>query len=489
MNPAGGTFDTSLLIGILVYLVILLVIGVAAARRMKGLDDFVLGGRRIGPLAAAISERASGESSWFLLGLPGAAYAAGFTEFWSVIGIAFGIFFSWTFLAMPLRRQTGEYNALTIPDYFEARFAGAGNRSRALRILSMAIIIFFYTIYLAAQFIGGGKLLNAAFGLDPALGLVLTAVVVMLYTLLGGFLAVVWTDVVQGIMMMFVAFILPIVGIVKLGGPGVLVDRLQDVHGGFSLAMDGGKTGAAFVFGVMLGSLSWGLGYLGQPHLLTRYMAIKSHTQIRRSTLIAMIWVLLAYWGAAMIGIVGAGTFDTALADPEQVMPLLARYLLPGWIAGLMLAGAIAAMMSTADSQLLVVTSSIVEDVYVKLLRVRSEPRVLVLVSRVVTIAVSAVALVLAFGAEDTIFDLVSYAWAGLGASFGPPLLLALRWKRTTFAGVLSGMVAGSVSNVVWKNVPTLGDALDLKLASFLVALVVTVGASALTQRKSQAVR
>jgi sodium/proline symporter len=300
---------------------------------------------------------------------------------------------------------------------------------------------------------------------------------------------VVWTDVVQGIMMMFVAFILPIVGIVKLGGPGVLVDRLQDVHGGFSLAMDGGKTGAAFVFGVMLGSLSWGLGYLGQPHLLTRYMAIKSHTQIRRSTLIAMIWVLLAYWGAAMIGIVGAGTFDTALADPEQVMPLLARYLLPGWIAGLMLAGAIAAMMSTADSQLLVVTSSIVEDVYVKLLRVRSEPRVLVLVSRVVTIAVSAVALVLAFGAEDTIFDLVSYAWAGLGASFGPPLLLALRWKRTTFAGVLSGMVAGSVSNVVWKNVPTLGDALDLKLASFLVALVVTVGASALTQRKSQAVR
>jgi sodium/proline symporter len=489
VNPAGGTFDTSLLIGILVYLVILLVIGVAAARRMKGLDDFVLGGRRIGPLAAAISERASGESSWFLLGLPGAAYAAGFTEFWSVIGIAFGIFFSWTFLAMPLRRQTGEYNALTIPDYFEARFAGAGNRSRALRILSMAIIIFFYTIYLAAQFIGGGKLLNAAFGLDPALGLVLTAVVVMLYTLLGGFLAVVWTDVVQGIMMMFVAFILPIVGIVKLGGPGVLVDRLQDVHGGFSLAMDGGKTGAAFVFGVMLGSLSWGLGYLGQPHLLTRYMAIKSHTQIRRSTLIAMIWVLLAYWGAAMIGIVGAGTFDTALADPEQVMPLLARYLLPGWIAGLMLAGAIAAMMSTADSQLLVVTSSIVEDVYVKLLRVRSEPRVLVLVSRVVTIAVSAVALVLAFGAEDTIFDLVSYAWAGLGASFGPPLLLALRWKRTTFAGVLSGMVAGSVSNVVWKNVPTLGDALDLKLASFLVALVVTVGASALTQRKSQAVR
>jgi len=483
VNPAGGAIDYSLLIGIIVYLVVLLVIGVVAARRMKGLDDFVLGGRRIGPLAAAISERASGESSWFLLGLPGAAYAAGFSEFWSVIGIAFGIFFSWTFLALPLRKQTGKYDALTIPDYFEARFASAGDRSRALRIVSMVIIIFFYTLYVAAQFIGGGKLLNAAFGLDPLWGIVITAAVVMLYTLMGGFLAVVWTDVVQGIMMMFVAFILPLVGIIELGGPAALIERLHGVHGGFSRSMNAGKTGAAFVFGIMLGSLSWGLGYLGQPHLLTRYMAIKSHTQIRRGTLIAMVWVLVAYWGAATIGIVGAGVFETPLADPEQVMPLLARYLLPGWIAGLMLAGAIAAMMSTADSQLLVVTSSIVEDVYVKLLRVRTSPRTLVLVSRIVTIAVSAVALVLAFGAQDTIFDLVSYAWAGLGASFGPPLLLALRWKRTTFAGVLSGMVAGSVSNVVWKNVAVLEGALDLKLASFLSSLVVTLAVSAMTRR------
>ena len=472
MGGATTGMDYSLLVGILVYLVILIVIGVAAARRMKGLDDFVLGGRRIGPLAAAISERASGESSWFLLGLPGAAYAVGFTEFWSVIGIAFGIFFSWTFLAVPLRRQTEKYGALTIPDYFEARF---GDRSHALRIVSMVIIIFFYTLYVAAQFIGGAKLLNAVFPISVAWGMVITATVVMLYTLLGGFLAVVWTDVVQGIMMAFVAFLLPILGIMKLGGPGVLVERLQMSGGETFMTMNAGKTGAAFVFGVMLGSLSWGLGYLGQPHLLTRYMAIKSHIHIRRSTLIAMIWVLIAYWGAAMIGIVGQGTFETSLADAEQVMPLLARELLPGWIAGLMLAGAIAAMMSTADSQLIVVTSSIVEDVYVKLLKLKSNPRTLVLISRLATIGVSAVALILAFSAEDTIFDLVSYAWAGLGASFGAPLLLALRWKRVTFQGCLWGMIAGSVSNVIWKNVPGLNDALDLKLASFLIALLVAV--------------
>lgn len=483
MRPEGAGIDYSLLIGIIVYLVILLVIGFAAARRMKGLDDFVLGGRRIGPLAAAISERASGESSWFLLGLPGAAYAFGFSEFWSVIGIAFGIFCSWTFLAVPLRRQTEKYGALTIPDYFEARFPGFRGRSQTLRIVSMVIIIFFYTLYVAAQFIGGGKLLNAAFGLDPVWGILITGVVVMLYTLLGGFLAVVWTDVVQGIMMAAVAFVLPVIGIMEMGGPVALVERLHSVGGGFSLTMNAGKTGAAFVFGVMLGSLSWGLGYLGQPHLLTRYMAIRSHTQIRRGTLIAMIWVLVAYWGAAMIGIVGAGTFTTPLADAEQVMPLLARALMPGWIAGLMLAGAIAAMMSTADSQLIVVTSSIVEDVYVKLMKAKADPARLVLFSRMATIGVSVVALVLAYSAEDTIFDLVSYAWAGLGASFGPPLLLALRWKHTNYAGVLAGMIAGSVGNVVWKNVPGLNDALDLKLASFLIALVVTVAVSLATGR------
>jgi sodium/proline symporter len=185
-----------------------------------------------------------------------------------------------------------------------------------------------------------------------------------------------------------------------------------------------------------------------------------------------------------MIGIVGQGTFETTLADSEQVMPLLARALLPGWIAGLMLAGAIAAMMSTADSQLIVVTSSIVEDVYVKLLKLKSNPRTLVLISRLATIAVSVVALILAFSAEDTIFDLVSYAWAGLGASFGAPLLLALRWKRTTAAGALSGMIAGSVSNVIWKNVPALNDALDLKLASFVIALLVAIAVSLATAGK-----
>ena len=456
---------------------------------MKKLDDFLLAGRRLGPLSAAISERASGESAWFLLGLPGAAYAVGFTEFWSVIGIAFGILASWVLIAFPLRRLTEKLGALTIPDYFEMRFQDAPARlRRTLRILSMVIIIFFYTGYVAAQFVGGGKILNATFGLDPSWGIIIGATIVMTYTMLGGFLAVVWTDVVQGIMMAGAALALPIIGIIKLGGPSGLVESLEPMGENF-LTMNAGKTGAAFFFGVMLGGLSWGFGYFGQPHLLSRYMAIKNAFDLRKGTLIAMIWVLIAYWGAPLIGIVAAGLFGAGIADPETVMPLLARDLMPGWLAGLVIAGAVAAMMSTADSQLIVVTSSLVEDVYVKLINPNAPPGRLVLLSRIATALAAFVALLLAFGNQDLIFDMVAYAWAGLGSSFGPPLLLSLRWKRTTAWGVLAGMLAGTVSNIAWKNTSVLNEGLDLKLATFVISFIFTVGVSLLTSKRGSGLK
>jgi len=473
--------EWSLFLGFGFYLVVLLICGIAASRSMKRLDDFLLAGRRLGPLSAAISERASGESAWFLLGLPGAAYAVGFTEFWSVIGIALGIFASWSLIAVQLRKQSEKLGALTIPDYFDMRFAGYPERlRRTLRILSMLIIIFFYTGYVAAQFVGGGKILNATFGIDPSWGILIGAVIVMVYTMLGGFLAVVWTDVVQGIMMAGVAVILPIVGIMKLGGPTGFVEELAP-RGGDFLTMNAGKTGSAFIFGAMLGSLSWGFGYFGQPHLLSRYMAIKKAIDIKRGTLIAMVWTLVAYWGAPMIGLVAVGILGPDLADPEMVMPLLARDLMPGWIAGLMIAGAVAAMMSTADSQLIVVTSSLVEDAYVKLFKPGASPERLVLLSRIATLLASAVALLLAYSSSDLIFDMVAYAWSGLGSSFGPPLLLALRWKRTTAYGVLAGMLSGTISNILWKNVSVLGEGLDLKLATFVISLILTVVVSLMT--------
>ena len=476
------TGDTSLLAGLIFYLLVMLTIGIYASRKMRRLDDFLLGGRRLGGVAAAISERASGESAWFLLGLPGAAYAVGFTEFWSVIGIAGGIFASWTLLAIPLRKATGEMGALTLPDYFEARFHDS---SHILRIVSMVIIAFFYTAYVAAQFVGGSKILAATFGLDPLHGILIGAVIVTLYTLMGGLLAVVWTDVIQGFLMAGVAVLLPILGIVKLGGFDSFSAHVA-AKGADFLSMTGGKTGAAFLFGVMVGSLSWGLGYLGQPHLLTRYMATRGVREVRTGTKVAIGWVLVAYWGAPMIGLVGIGILGPDLADPETVMPLLAKALLPGWIAGIFIAGAVAAMMSTADSQLLVVTSAVVEDFYVRILKkgqaAAANPGRLVTISRFATVAIALVALMLAYKNQEFIYDMVSYAWAGLGASFGPPLLLSLRWKRTTRWGVLAGMLAGTVSTVIWKNTDSLSGALDLKVASFLFSLLFTVAVSLVTK-------
>jgi len=471
MNAEAAPLDWSIVAGLILYLAVVLAVGVWTSRRMRRLDDFVLAGRRLGPLATAVSERASGESSWFLLGLPGAAYAAGFTSFWSVIGIAFGIFASWTLLAVPLRKATGKMGALTLPDYFETRFK---DHTHLLRAVSTVIILVFYTVYVGAQFVGAGKILNATFGLDPVKGMLLGAGVVAFYTLMGGFLAVVWTDVVQGLLMMCVAVVLPVVGIARLGGLDGFVSHVSAMGPDF-LTMNAGQTGRAFFFGVMLGGLAWGFGYLGQPHLLSRYMAIRNPAHLRQGTSIAMAWTLIAYWGAAMIGLVGVGILGPGLADAETVMPYLAKALMPGWIAGLMIAGAIAAMMSTADSQLIVCVSAVIEDVYVRILRPDADPKRLVALSRIATLVIAGIALVLAFRNQDLIFNMVAYAWSGLGSSFGPPLLLSLRWRRVRRWGVLAGMLSGMASTIVWKNVAVLKDALDIKLATFLISLALTI--------------
>ena len=290
--------DLSILAGLVLYLLVMLGVGLAAYRYMNTLDDYILGGRRLGPWVAAISERASGESSWFLLGLPGAAYGLGFTEYWSVIGIAAGILASWTFIAIPLRRETGRMGAITLPDYFETRF---NDKTHLLRIISMVVILFFYTAYVAAQLHGAGKILNATFGIEPFWGIVIGTAVVVFYTLMGGFLAVAWTDLIQGLLMTAVAVILPLAGLYAVGGPGPLLDKIA-VRGPAFLQMSGGKVGQAFMFGAVIGGLSWGFGYLGQPHLLTRYMAIRKTSQLRQGGLIAMGWVLLSYWEPPLSG-------------------------------------------------------------------------------------------------------------------------------------------------------------------------------------------
>jgi len=473
--------DPSILAGLLLYLGVMLAVGFAAYKYMNTLDDFVLGGRRLGPWVSAISERASGESAWFLLGLPGAAYGLGFTQYWSVIGIASGILASWTFIAIPLRRETARMGALTLPDYFELRFK---DKSRLLRLFSMIAILFFYTAYVAAQLHGAGKILNATFGMRPMTGIMIGAAVVVFYTLMGGFLAVAWTDLVQGLLMTFVAVVLPAIAVIKLGGPGVLIDKIA-AQGPELLSISGGQTGRAFIFGVMVGGLSWGFGYLGQPHLLTRYMAIRKTSELRFGGVIAMGWVLLSYWGAPLIGLAGLAVLGPGLEDPEQVMPLLAKATVPGWLAGLMISGATAAMMSTADSQLLVATSTLVEDIYVRLFKPNASHRRLVLLSRLGTILVASVAFglaIMALRGSKLIDGMVAYAWTGLGASFGPPLLFALWWKGTTRMGALAGMIGGMTATIVWQNSAALGEILDIKAAAVLISAALVVGVSLVTR-------
>jgi sodium/proline symporter len=469
-----------ILLGIGIYLVAILAVGFITARRMRSLDDFVLGGRRLSPFAAALSERASGESGWFLLGLPGIAYVSGFGQFWTVIGSSFGIFLSWTLLARLLNSESRRLGALTIPDFLESRF---GDETRALRIVAMVIILFFYTSYVAFQFNAAGKLLHASFGIPHWQGMLTGAAVVLFYTFMGGFIAVVWTDIVQGLLMMVVAVALPLVGLMRLGGPSAFVDALAAANPDF-LSMSGGNAGWGLVNGVMIGGLMWGLGYLGQPHLLVRYMAIRSPSEVRRGQTVAVSWVLLAYWGAAFTGLMGIGLLP-GLEDREDIMPEMAKMLLPAWIAGLAIAGGIAAMMSTADSQLLVATSALIEDVYVKIFRPKVEAARLLFYSRLATILITGVALFLAFRNREFIFDSVEYAWTGLGSSFAPVLVLTLRWKRMTRAGALAGMLSGMFSTILWKNVPALHAALDIKLATFLVALALAVGVSLATGARS----
>ncbi len=470
----------AILVGLIFYVLVMLVIGFISYRYMGSLDDFLLGGRRLGPTVIAFSERASGESAWFLLGLPGFAYAMGMSAYWTVIGCAIGIFISWVFIATRLRKLTEEYNALTIPDYLEEKFR---DRSRLIRLTSTLIILVFYVVYLGAQFIGAGKILNATFGLEQNLGMLIGASIVVLYTMFGGFMAVALTDLVQGAIMLAVAVIMPIIGIMALGGPEQLISKLHNIDPSL-LTVTAGKHGRDLILGVILGGLGVGLGYMGQPHLLTRYMAIDKVEHVRKGVLVAMLWVLFAYWGAALIGIVGLAYFGEGLKDAEAVMPNLATALFPPIIAGFIIAGAVAAMMSTADSQLLVVTSAVVEDIYRKLMGKDLSRKQSVRFSRWVTLVVSIIAFAIAIFAKNLIYWLVLYAWSGLGASFGPVIILSLWWKKVNRWGALAGLITGTLTTIVWYNIPVLKNTIYELVPAFLFSTIAVVVVSLITQKK-----
>ena len=414
-----------LIIAFIVYLVILVLIGIWSSRFNKTLDDFLIAGRKLGTWPVAISAQASDMSGWLVLALPGRAFMYGVSAIWTAIACALG--------------------TLTIPGFLEDRYK---DDTHTIRAIATIIIAVFMVAYVSAQLVASGKILSETFGWSYHAALILGFAIIAFYTLMGGFFAVAWTDVFQGMLIVIILLVLPIVGIIKLGGFSQVLSTIGQVDMN-AISPTYGYGGILFIL-FAFASMAWFFGYPGQPHVLTRYMAIKSEKKLWNSSLIGMVWVIISLWGAVLIGIVGLAMFK-GLPDPEKVMPMLATSLLPEWIAGIVIAAIVAAIMSTADSQLLVATSSVVEDVYHKLINTKADQKKLVFYSRISVLLLSIIAFIFAIPGEDSaIYFLVAFAWGGLAASFGPIIILSLWWRRTTKYGAIAGMLSGMITVFVW---------------------------------------
>jgi sodium/proline symporter len=470
------------------YLVGMLLIGAYFGRKKLSRSEFHLGGKTLSGWALALSERSTGESAWLILGLTGAAFATGLPELWVAFGCVGGIVVSWLFLARKFRAEADRYRVLTYIDYFATKYPREGT---AIRLIAALTIVVFYVIYVYAQFEGTGKVLNETFGIDPTTGIVVSAAITILYSTAGGFLAVVWTDVVQAILMILTFIVTPVIALHAVSTSHVSIGAALAASGPGAASLTGGATGA-LAFLVALKGFSWFFGYLGgQPQLSTRWMAMRSDADVRRGAWIAVAWTLLAYVGAIVIGLSALALYGRdAVADPEHILPFMLQKLVPTWLAGLLLVGAVAAIMSTASSLLLIVCSTVTEDIVHKTLRLDPGERTLVLISRATLFGTGALALVLALLFRKPVFSAVSWVWAGIGCAFSPAAILAFYWKRFSGAGVVASLVAGFATTSIWMNTSAgeriaaslfgVDGTISVMLASFAVSFAAAVLASLL---------
>ena len=438
-------FDAPLLITFLVYLLLILFLGVKAYKRTHSLGDYILGGRKLGSVVTALSVGASDMSGWLLLGLPGAIYLGGISEVWIGIGLVIGAYCNWLLVAKPLRLYSQRANnSLTLPDYFENRF---NDKSRVLRVISALVILLFFTFYTASGLVGGAILFESSFGLEYSLALLAGAFIIVVYTFVGGFLAVAWTDAFQAMLMLAALLITPIAVINEAGGTGAVLDQLEQINS---------ENTNLFANLTLLGFVSliaWGLGYAGQPHILARFMAVEDPQKLNSSKWIAMSWMLVVLFGSVSTGLAGITYFvGQPLANPETVFIILSQSLFNPWIAGIITAAILSAIMSTIDSQLLVSSSVISEDFYRVFVRSKASEKELLLVSRIAVVVIALLALVIASDRNSRVLELVSYAWAGFGAAFGPVIIFSLFWRSMTALSAVIGMVVGAVTVVVWSN-------------------------------------
>lgn len=456
------------------YIAIMLVIGFVAFRRTHNLADYLLGGRHMSAFVSALSAGASDMSGWLLMGLPGFAYAAGLISLWTALGLFIGTYLNWRLVAPRLRGETERVDALTLSDYLERRFS---DRNHLLRLVTAVVILVFFIVYTTSGLVAGGKLFNQVFGMPYRTAVILGALAVVAYTSFGGFIAVCWTDAVQGLLMIGALLLVPLIALFHAGGPGAVSEAMTHVSGHMLSAVrdnDGNSYGVLKI----ASDMAWGLGYFGMPHILARFMAIESVERISRARRIAITWVGLSLAASLAIGFTGLAALPEPLADSETVFITLVRTLFHPALAGICLAAVLAAIMSTADSQLLVCTSVVTEDFYKTLYRRDATEEELVTVGRISVIVIALVSMVMALDQNSKVMGLVSYAWAGFGAAFGPTILISLYWRRMNQKAALAGVLAGGLTIVIWKHLK--GGIFDLYellpgfLVSFLVIAVVT---------------
>ncbi len=465
--------ESSIIITFLLYLLFMLFVGIYFYRRTTDLSDYILGGRGLNYWVTALSAQASDMSGWLLMGLPGAAYLVGLESIWIAVGLALGTYLNWKYTAKRLRIYTEVAgNALTLSDYLQNRFH---DKSNVLRIATAVFILIFFLIYTASGLVAGGKLFSTVFGFNYQMAVALGALAIIAYTFLGGFMAVSWTDFFQGSLMFLAILLVPAMGIATLGGLGASRVAIAAINPEM-LNPFSDLSGQSLSWMAVVSSLAWGVGYFGQPHILSRFMAIEKADEIKKSRRVAMIWVLLSLFCAVIVGLLGRALMPGLTgASVEKVFMLLVQSMFNPWIAGILLAAILAAIMSTADSQLLVTASAISQDLYRPFIKPNASQKELVWVGRITVIVVAVIAFVIALNPDNKVLDLVAYAWAGFGSAFGPAIIMSLFWKRMTRNGAIAGVLTGGIVALVWQRLS--GGLFDLYeiVPGFLLAALAII--------------
>lgn len=495
-----NTSTICILIAIVIYMAGIIWIGFACAKKNKNTEDFYLGGRKLGPFVTAMSAEASDMSSWLLMGLPGVAYVTGVADAaWTAIGLALGTYVNWLIVAKRLRIYTQvSGDSSTIPAFFSNRYR---DKKRILSVISAIVIVVFFVPYTASGFAACGKLFNSLFGIDYFTAMAVSALVIVIYTALGGFLAASTSDFVQSIIMTIAIFVVVSYGIISVGGIDNVMDNASSMAGYFSLFKShNAETNSAISCNALtiFSTLAWGLGYFGMPHILLRFMAIENPEKIKLSRRVATIWVVISMAVSIFIGVAGNAMFKSgvidSLDDPERIIIKVATLIsehgvIAAFVAGVILAGILAATMSTADSQLLAASSSVSQNIVKEVLVKDLSGKMSMIIARITLVGIALVGVIIAANPDSSVFGIVSFAWAGFGAAFGPVMLAALFWKRSNMYGALAGMIGGGVMVFVWKFlIRPLGGLWDIYelLPAFVVSLVLIVVVSLLTDNPEQ---